>query len=73
MHQSAVDVLLFDGWCVGIPSLASLRSSAATELNENLQEPINILEKEEDPECIWRNYAEKALERYESEIFNVID
>jgi len=46
-----VDVVLFEGWCVG----ARPQGEAA------LAAPINDLERTRDPEGIWRRYANAAL------------
>ena len=46
-----VDVLLFEGWCVG----------ARPQEAEALAEPINRLEAEEDPEGLWRATVNEAL------------
>jgi len=46
-----VRVVLLEGWCVGA------RPEAATAL----QEPINELERREDPHGVWRRYVNDAL------------
>lgn len=46
-----VDVILFEGWCVG----ARPQSDAA------LIQPINELERTGDPDGVWRRYANAAL------------
>lgn len=43
--------ILVDGWCVG----ATGQDPAA------LATPINALEREEDPNAVWRSYADQAL------------
>ncbi|MDO8295530.1 MAG: kinase [Caulobacter sp.] len=43
--------ILVDGWCLG-----ATRQDPAT-----LAAPINALEREEDPNAIWRGYADEAL------------
>lgn len=51
-----VDVVIFEGWCVGAQSQAP----------EDLNNPINQLEQEEDPKGVFRNYVNKELrEKYE--------
>lgn len=45
------DVILFDGWIMG----------AIEQKEEDLKEPINTLEAEEDPQCIWRKYVNDQL------------
>jgi D-glycerate 3-kinase len=46
-----VDVILFEGWCVG----ARAQPPAA------LVEPVNSLEREEDPDGRWRTFVNNAL------------
>jgi D-glycerate 3-kinase len=46
-----VDILLFEGWCVG----------ARAQPQERLVEPINDLERIEDPDGQWRRYVNSAL------------
>lgn len=42
--KAPADVLLFEGWCVGAKPLDE----------EALPEPVNDLEREDDPDAIWR-------------------
>jgi D-glycerate 3-kinase len=44
-------IVLFEGWCVG----------AEPEDPPALAEPINRLEREEDPDGVWRGHANRAL------------
>ncbi len=46
-----VDVILFEGWCVG----AAAQGLAA------LSEPVNDLERDEDPKGVWRGYVNDQL------------
>jgi D-glycerate 3-kinase len=46
-----VDVVLFEGWCVG----------ARPEPAEALAAPVNALERERDPDGTWRSYVNAAL------------
>jgi D-glycerate 3-kinase len=46
-----VDVVLFEGWCVG----------ARPQTDRQLTEPVNELEREEDPDGTWRAYANTQL------------
>ena len=46
-----VDVMLFEGWCVG----------ARPQAEATLVEAINDLERLRDPDGIWRRYANAAL------------
>ncbi|KQY92511.1 kinase [Caulobacter sp. Root1455] len=46
-----VDVVLFEGWCVG----------ARPEPPEALAAPVNALERERDPDGTWRTHVNAAL------------
>lgn len=48
-----VDLVLFEGWCLQVPP----EPAAA------LRAPINALERDEDPEGVWRTYCNEALGR----------
>ena len=47
-----VDLILFEGWCVG----------AQPQNEEALVEPVNILERSEDPDLTWRRYVNRQLQ-----------
>lgn len=49
--ESEVDVVLLEGWCWGVPS----------QSNEQLQTPINELEKSQDPDASWRTYVNNQI------------
>lgn len=49
---SPVDVILLEGWCVGAVSQG--RAALAT--------PVNDLERDEDPEGVWRGYVNDQLD-----------
>lgn len=49
---SPVDVIIFEGWCVG----ARAQGAAA------LVQPVNDLERTEDPEGTWRGYVNHELD-----------
>jgi len=61
--QGPVQVLLFEGWCVG----ALAQDDAA------LAEPINELERECDPHGIWRTYVNEALRLEYPKLFQRLD
>lgn len=61
--QGPADVLLFEGWCVG----------ARPQSPGELATPINDLEREEDPDGIWRNYVNAALAGEYQPLFAAID
>jgi len=48
-----LDLLLFEGWCVGTPA----------EPETALVEPVNTLERDEDPAGTWRRWCNTALAR----------
>lgn len=49
--QGPVDVVLFEGWCVG----------AGAQAPADLATPVNALERDEDPEGVWRAFVNAAL------------
>ncbi len=63
LAPASTQVLLLEGWCVGA------RPQAAAELAE----PVNALERDEDPEGIWRAYANSALAGSYQDLFARID
>ena len=48
-----LDLLVFEGWCLGVPA----------ESEEALREPLNPLERDEDPDGRWRRWCNAALAR----------
>ncbi|TIX51577.1 P-loop NTPase fold protein [Alteraurantiacibacter aquimixticola] len=58
-----VDVLLFEGWCVG----------CTPQADEELLEPVNDLERNEDPEGVWRAVANLWLRGDYKKLFDQID
>jgi D-glycerate 3-kinase len=62
-NQAPVDVILFEGWCVG----AAPQSEAA------LAPAINSLEREEDSQGIWRRYVNRRLGEDYRSLFSAID
>jgi D-glycerate 3-kinase len=61
--QTPIDVVLFEGWCVG----ARPQASAALAI------PINALEAEEDPTGRWRASVEAALAGPYQTLFERLD
>ena len=57
------EIVIFEGWCVG----------AKPQLNSLLKKPINILEKYEDEDLIWRKHANEKIKREYKKIFAMID
>jgi len=63
MIEPPVDVVLFEGWCVGaVPQPAA-----------SLREPANRLEAEEDPDGAWRREVNRRLATDYAELFARID
>lgn len=56
-------VILLEGWCIG----ARPQSQAA------LVEPVNALERDEDPEGVWRRHANAALAGPYRALFDRVD
>ena len=61
--RSPVEVLIFEGWCVG----------AVAEPPQDLLEPVNDLERNEDPEGVWRAYVNDQLAGPYRALFGRID
>ena len=57
------EILILEGWCVG----------AKPQSNGLIRKPINILEKYEDQDLIWRKYANKKLKEEYKKLFSKID
>lgn len=58
-----VDIIIFEGWCVG----------GKAQPEAELAEPVNALEREEDPSGIWRRYVNEQLGGRYQELFSRID
>lgn len=58
-----VDVLLFEGWCIG----------ALPQDAEKLARPINVLEAEEDPDAVWRTLVNHWLGHDYKRLFDLLD
>lgn len=61
--QAPVDIILFEGWCVG----------ARPEERSKLAHPINALEANEDADGRWRNYVNERLQGEYQRLFALID
>ncbi|MCV2885929.1 kinase [Aestuariibacter sp. AA17] len=51
---STVDIVLFEGWCWGVPP----------QSKEALIEPVNLLERTQDPDAIWRKRVNTYLQNH---------
>lgn len=57
------EVILFEGWCVGVPA----QSDAA------LVEPVNALERDEDRDGVWRRWVNAMLREHYQPIWDSLD
>ena len=58
-----VDIILFEGWCVG----------ALPQNNKQLQPPVNELEVQEDAQGIWRQFVNTRLATDYQTLFALLD
>jgi D-glycerate 3-kinase len=63
MVSGPVDILLFEGWCVG----------AKPQNNRALEIPINDLERIEDASGIWRRFVNDRLRTEYTRLFDKMD
>ncbi len=61
--NGAVDIIIFEGWCVG----------AKPQPQEALAQAVNNLELERDADGRWRNFVNSALGRDYQPLFDTID
>ena len=57
------EIVILEGWCVG----------AKPQSNSLIKRPINILEKYEDKNLIWRKYVNEKLKKEYKKLFAMID
>ena len=57
------EIVILEGWCVG----------AKSQISSSLKKPINILEKNEDQNLIWRKYVNNKLKNEYKKVFAMID
>ena len=57
------EIVILEGWCIG----------AKPQSNSLIKKPINILEKEEDKDFIWRKYVNEKLKKEYKNLFANID
>lgn len=57
------DILIFEGWCVGMPAQTA----------QELSEPVNELEEKEDALCVWRKYVNGKLRNEYAQVFDCLD
>ncbi len=61
--QGPVDVVIFEGWCVG----------AKAQTEAQLADPINALERTQDPSGAWRTYGNRQLREPYQALFARLD
>jgi D-glycerate 3-kinase len=61
--ETSVEVILLEGWCVG----------AAPQAEAALREPVNALERDEDPEGVWRREVNRRLATDYAQLFGRLD
>lgn len=61
--ESAMDIVIFEGWCVG----------AKPQANEELDKPVNDLEAGEDIDSVWRRLVNQHLAARYQGLFAMID
>ena len=57
------EIIILEGWCVG----------AKPQSDNLIKKPINILEKYEDKNLLWRKYVNKKLKKEYKNIFAMLD
>jgi len=57
------EIVILEGWCVG----------AKPQSNFLIKKPINILEKYEDQNLIWRKYVNEKLKKEYKKLFGMLD
>ncbi len=58
-----VDVIIFEGWCVGVPAQPA----------KALKAPVNLLELNEDAQLVWRSYVNAQLSQGYQALFALLD
>jgi D-glycerate 3-kinase len=61
--QAPLDVVLFEGWCVG----------AVPQSDDELLQTVNALERDEDASGVWRRYVNDSLAGSYQVLFREID
>ena len=57
------EIVILEGWCVG----------AKPQSNLLIKKPVNILEKNEDKDFVWRKYVNEKLKNEYKKLFSSID
>ncbi|PXX89174.1 hypothetical protein DIT71_16460 [Marinobacter vulgaris] len=64
VFRGRAEAILVEGWCMGAVPATS---------EEELMEPVNELERSEDPEGTWRQYVDRCLRGEYSRFFSHLD
>ena len=62
-RESLAQVLVLEGWCLGVRA----------QPEEMLQDPINTLEREEDPQGVWRCWVNEQIRQHYEPLWRQID
>lgn len=62
-RESPVQVLVLEGWCLGVRA----------QPEDMLQQPINTLERDEDPQGVWRSWVNDQIRRHYEPLWRQID
>ena len=57
------EIVILEGWCVG----------AKPQINSLIKKPVNLLEKLEDKNLIWRKFFNEKLKKEYKKLFKMID
>ena len=63
IRADSIDLVLLEGWCVGL----------LPQPTDELGHPVNRLEREEDPDGVWRTAVNEALTGPYGEVFGLIE
>ena len=58
-----VDLVILEGWCLGIDAQAA----------EALNQPVNELERHEDPDALWRGFVNERIREDYNDLYAQID
>lgn len=61
--RGPLDLVILEGWCVG----------SRPQPAEDLEDPVNALERDEDPDAVWRSYANARLGAEYASVFAGLD
>lgn len=62
-YHGRPDMIIFEGWCVG----------AKPQPQDALQIPVNSLEQDKDPKCVWRSFVNEQLRTDYQKLFDYLD